>query len=107
MIKMQFSEPFMINGVLITEDVVKELNYIQNGWFGTESFGKGFNNEGFISLKEYIAELIHVILGALIAQESNSKEKEMMVDQLESLYIIRSTIERFKIPEDLEHRHES
>lgn len=98
-LEMNFTAPILIGGVLITENVINELRYIQTG--SSWPIEAKRNNGGYDNLNEYLTDLVFVLIDYLTNEGSESATGKKLIEQIESVYMVRSVIEKLKIPDDL------
>lgn len=99
---MEYKEPFMVNGVLITESVIKELNYIQTGNFWIESAPVELSNAGFKSYKEDISNVVSHLIDTITLLDLDDPDRLILVQQLENMGSIQRSFNSFCVPEDLQ-----
>lgn len=97
MLTIEFEQPFMVGGVIITEETLNELRHLQTGtrWCKTEKLPA--DNSGLKVFLEYMGEVTHGLLECLINADTDEKNK--WIERLETMYMLRSSFESFKVPE--------
>ena len=100
MLKFEYEQPLLISGVIINEQALCHLSYIQTGTcFIKNADYRRFNNEGVNDFINDCNIIIHNLFELLLQTDTNKKAE--IVDVLERAYSLLSTFKRFELPEEL------
>lgn len=100
MVQIKFKQPLLISGALITEEVLRQLRYMQTGTAWENNPPRPFNNEGVTETEADITKLVYATIDNVV-NASNEEEKKEAITMLEYLYELRSSLNSFKVPEDM------
>ena len=100
MLTFEFEQPMLISGVIINEEALKHLSYIQTGtcYISNANYRK-HTNEGVNNFIDDCNAIIHHLLGDLL--QADADEKPKIIDTIERAYYLLRTFDGLKLPDEL------
>lgn len=87
-----------VNGIILTQEAIWQLEYLQSNGF-ISAPNKKFDNSGIFEKEKEISEVIFYITG-IIANGSLGDDFSKEIRLLKIMYFMRDFYMSFKVPED-------